>query len=91
VAGRAVNPGKGSGEVVASWSRGDAIHGFVVQHASDATNVATYAQPIPWTKSRFTLGALATNAVVSFRVAAIDPTSATGISPWTAWVVGNAK
>jgi hypothetical protein len=34
---------------------------------------------------------LASNATVSFRVAPIDPTSPTGIGPWTAWVVGNAK
>jgi hypothetical protein len=91
VAGLAVNPGKGSGEVVASWLRGNASRGFVVQHASDAGNPATYATPTPWTKTRFTLGGLATNAAVSFRVAAIDPTSATGTGPWTAWVLGNAR
>jgi hypothetical protein len=87
----AVNPGAGSGEVAASWLRGNARHGFVVQHATDAANPATYAPPMPWTKTRFTLGGLAPNATVSFRVAAIDPTSATGASPWSAWVVGNAR
>jgi hypothetical protein len=28
---------------------------------------------------------------VSFRIAAVDPKSPTGISPWSAWVLGNAR
>ncbi len=86
-----VNPGKGSGEAVASWTRGNALHGFVVQHATDAGNPASFSAPQAWTKSKFTLSGLATSATVSFRVAAIDPSSPTGQSPWSAWVVGNAR
>jgi hypothetical protein len=91
VASIAVQPGKASGEVTASWPRGNAHHGFVVQHATDPATPATVSPQIPWTKTRFTLSGLATNATVSFRVAPIDPTAASGIGPWTAWVAGSAK
>ena len=37
----AVNPGKVQGEVVSSWAKGLATHGFLVQHATDPTNAAT--------------------------------------------------
>jgi hypothetical protein len=91
LAGLVVNPGTVTGEIVSAWTRGNAFHGFVVQHATDPANPATVSPPIPWTKHRFTLGGLAAKATMSFRVAAIDPTSPTGIGPWTDWVVGNAK
>ena len=87
----AVNPGAGPGEAVGTWAKGVAIHGFVVQHATDPTNAATVSAPTPSTKVRFTLGGLPSGANVSMRVAAIDPASATGQSPWSAWVVGNAR
>ena len=87
----AVNPGTVPGEVVAKWTKGLAIHGFVVQHATDPTNAATISAPTPRTKRRFTLGGLTSGANVSLRVAAIDPASSTGQSPWSAWVVGNAR
>ena len=87
----AVNPGKVQGEVVAKWATGIATHGFVVQHATDPTNAATISVPIACTKARFTLDGMPSSANVSIRVAAIDPASSTGQSPWTAWVVGNAR
>jgi len=89
--GLSVNPGKLSGEVEAKWARGTAPHGFLVQHATDPTNAATLSSPMPWTKTKLMLSGLASSATVSFRVAAIDPSSATGIGPWTSWVVGNAR
>ena len=87
----AVDPGLLSGEVEATWSKGIAGHGFLVQHATDPTNAATVSASIAATKPRFALAGLPPNAVVSVRVAAIDPASPTGQSPWSAWVVGNAR
>ena len=87
----AVNPGKVLGEVVTTWEKGLATHGFLVQHATDPTNAATVSAYIPSTKPKLTLGSLPQGANVSVRVAAIDPASPTGMSPWTAWVVGNAR
>jgi len=89
--GLAVNPGTVPGEVVAKWTKGIAVHGFVVQHATDPTNAATISGSYPSTKPKFTLDGLTSNANVSVRVAAIDPASPTGQSPWSAWVVGNAR
>jgi hypothetical protein len=89
--GLVVSAGKLSGEAVAAWTRGDAGHGFVVQHATDANNAATYSAPVAWTKTRFPLSGLPAGGSVSFRVAAIDPSSSTGQSPWTAWTAGSAR
>ena len=86
-----VNPGTVLGEVVGKWAKGLATHGFVVQHATDPTSVATISAPVPSTRARFTLDGLPSSANVSLRVAAIDPSSPTGQSPWSAWVVGNAR
>lgn len=90
-AGLAVNPGKVTGEVVSKWEKGVAGHGFLVQHATDPTNPATVSPPIASTRASFTLGGMPSSANVSLRVAAIDPASSTGQSPWSAWVVGNAR
>jgi len=86
-----VNPGTLPGEVVSTWTKGVAIHGFLVQHATDPTNAATISPPIASTKPKLTLEGLTSNPNVSFPVAAIDPASPTGQSPWSAWVVGNAR
>jgi len=86
-----VNPGKVPGEVASTWDKGLAGHGFLVQHATDPTNAATVSASIPSTKPKFTLGGMPQGANVSIRVAAIDPASPTGMSPWTAWIVGNAR
>jgi hypothetical protein len=89
--GLAVNPGAAAGEVEVKWTKGVAIHGFVVQHATDPANATTVSASIPTTKPKLVLTGLASNASVSFRVAAIDPASPTGQSPWSAWVLGNAR
>ena len=87
----AVNPGTVGGDVEAKWLRGVARHGFLVQHATDPANAATVSPSIASTKSKFKLGGLPPNASISFRVAAIDPNAAAGQSPWSAWVLGNAR
>jgi hypothetical protein len=86
-----VHPGKVGGEVEAAWSRGNARHGFLVQHATDPATPATVSLPTACTKVTFKLDGLPSGANVSFRVAAIDPASSTGQSPWSAWVAGSAK
>jgi hypothetical protein len=79
------------GESTVKWVRGNAHHGFVVQHATDVANAATYSVPVPCTKSRFTLEAAVSASVVHFRVAAIDPSSKTGIGAWSDWVAGTVR
>jgi hypothetical protein len=89
--GLAAHPGKITGEVEASWTRGNAHHGFLVQHATDPTNPANVSLPQACTKATFKLDGIPSGASVSFRIAAIDPASATGQTAWTAWVAGSAK
>ncbi len=86
-----VNPGTVPGAVVSKWLKGLASHGFLVQHATDPTNAATFSAPTASTKTRFTLAGLTSGANVSMRVAAINPSSSTGQGPWSAWVTGNAR
>ena len=86
-----VNPGKDPGQIQAAWANGVAVHGFVAQHATDPNTAATISAGIPCTKPKLLVSGLTSGASLSFRVAAIDPTSATGMSPWSAWVVGNAR
>jgi hypothetical protein len=83
-----VKTGTVLGEVLTRWTKGVADHGFLLQHAADSATPATYSAAIPCTKARATLGGLTPGAPVSCRVAAIDPTSSTGMSPWSAWTIG---
>ncbi len=85
-----VKPGKAIGQVAASWPKGSARHGFVVQHGTDVANPATYATPVPCTATKFTLSGAQTGSNVSFRVAAVDPSSPTNQTAWSAWAVGVA-
>ena len=79
--------GNKPGEALAKWSRGGrARHGFVVQHATDATNPATYSAIAPTTKSKYALDGLPSGSIVYVRVAAIDPNEGEG--PWSQWVSG---
>jgi hypothetical protein len=89
--GLSVNPGVEPGEVVATWPKGIYGHGFVVQHATDPSNPATVSGSIPSTRPKFVLDGLPSKTNVNVRVAAIDPASSEGQSPWSAWVVGNAR
>jgi len=83
--------GTATGEAVFRWSRGDALHGFLVQHASDVTNPATVSAAVASTRSKFTLTGAPTGSVVHFRVAAIDPASPTGQTPWSDWIAGTVR
>ena len=78
------------GEVSVKWELGFARHGFIVQHATDVANPATYSLPVPSTKSKFKLEGLTSNSVVHVRVAAIDPASPSGQSPYCDWVIATA-
>ena len=84
--GLAGTPGTGNGEVDLAWAKGTAIHGWLVQYATDPSNPTTVSAAIPSTKRKLTLSGLPHGVNVSFRVAAIDSASPTGLSPWSAWV-----
>jgi hypothetical protein len=84
-------PGTGNGEVTLTWTRGNAIHGWLVQYATDPANPASFSTPSPSTKRKLTLNGLPHSANLSFRVAAIDPASPTGMTPWSAWVVATVR
>jgi hypothetical protein len=73
------------GEVVVKWEMGDAKHGFIVQRAPDVANPATISAPIPCTRAKYTLKGV-TAGSMHLRVAAIDPASELGQSPWSDWV-----
>jgi len=79
--------GSASGEAIFTWIRGAARRGFIVQHASDVANQATYSAIKACTKTKYTLKGV--TAPVCFRIAAIDPSVSEGQSPWTAWVAGS--
>jgi len=90
--GLATSPGAMPGESQLTWPKGLAIHGFVVQHATDTGNPATYSPSIPCSKTKFTLtSAGPSGSSVYFRLAAIDPHAALGQSPWSAWVAGTVR
>jgi hypothetical protein len=83
--------GKDAGTVQAKWTRGNATHGFVVQHATDPANPATFSTPQTWTKSKYTLGGLPSGSNVYFRVAAVDPRATSALGPFAAWASGTAR
>jgi len=83
-------PGSSAGEVDASWDETVNRHGFMLQHASDPANAATYSPFIPCTVGSFTLGGQVSAATVYFRVAAIDPSQPTHLTAWSPWVAGTA-
>jgi hypothetical protein len=79
------------GEATVKWARGVTRHGFLVQHATDVANQATYSVPVACTKSKYTLTGAASLSVVHFRVAAIDPSSSTGQSAWSDWIAATVR
>ena len=84
-------PGKAVGQAVVSWLKGSARHGFVVQHGTDVANAASYSAPIPCTATKCTLSGAPSGSNVYFRVAAIDSSSPTGQTAWSAWVSGTVR
>ena len=91
VAGLVSKLGKVAGETIVEWERGDARHGFLVQHATDVTNTATYSTPQACTKVKIALDGLPSGSVVNVRVCAIDPTQKTGQAPWSAWIAATVR
>jgi len=79
------------GEAIVKWDRGGAKHGFLVQHATNSADPATISPAIPCTKTTFKLQGLTTASTVQVRVAAIDPASPTGHSPWSEWITATAR
>jgi hypothetical protein len=80
------------GQATVKWPRGLAKHGFLVQHATDVANQATYSPLLPCTKTKYTLGGLTpSGSSVFFRVAAVDPHAASGMSPWSVWVSATVR
>jgi hypothetical protein len=86
------SPGATAGQATWKWPRGNARHGFLVQHATDVANAATYSPQLACTKTRYTLGGLApSGSTVSLRVAAVDPHAPTAQSPWSVWVSATVR
>jgi hypothetical protein len=71
---------------VVAWQRGNVRNGFLVQYAVDVADPATYSATIPCSKTKFKIAGERSSTIVHFRVAAIDTTSPTGMSPWSDWV-----
>jgi hypothetical protein len=86
-----VSPAAVSGGVVVKWVKGVAQHGFLVQHATDPNTPSTYSAVVACTKQKLAVTGLPAASTISFRVAAIDPASSTGQSPWSAWVAGSVR
>jgi hypothetical protein len=86
-----VRMGKNVGEVIAAWKRGQARSGFVVQHATDPHNTATYSANLPSTKSTCTLSGFPSGTVVHVRVAAVDPAAQLTTNLWSDWASGTAR
>jgi hypothetical protein len=66
-------------------------NGFMVQHATDTADPATYSAPIPCSKRSFQLPGQTPGATIYFRVLAQDPTLPGGQTAWTAWVAAIAS
>jgi hypothetical protein len=79
-------PATVAGEAAISWQRGTARHGFLVQRATDTANAGTYSAVIPCTKTKYKTEGEKSSTTVYLRVAAIDPTTPAGLSPWSDWV-----
>jgi hypothetical protein len=79
-------PGEAAGEAIVTWQRGIARHGFLVQRATDPADPTTYSVPVPCTKTKYKTDGEKPETLAHFRVTAIDPTSASGIGPWSDWV-----
>jgi hypothetical protein len=72
--------------VVVAWDKTKGADGYVVQHATDPADPATYAAPAICKRTRFALPGQALAATIHFRVAAIDPDLPGGQSEYAPWV-----
>jgi hypothetical protein len=74
------------GTAIVEW---DTMHGrfdFLVQHATDPNNPATFAEPVVSSKSTFRLPGQARGATIYFRVQTLDAKLPGGKTDWTPWV-----
>lgn len=92
VEGLTTSPGSEMGEASAKWLKGRARNGFLVQHCTSPADPATCSGSIACTRTKYTLtGAGASGTSVYFRIAAVDPLSLTGQTPWTGWVAATVR
>lgn len=74
------------GEAHGQWNKPLHKHDFMVQHATEPSNPATYSTPVVVSKTTFKLAGQIPGATVYLRVLTIDPKLPTGQSEFTAWV-----
>lgn len=74
------------GTAAAEWDTMYGKYGFLVQHAADPANAATYAEPVVSSKSTFKLAGQVRGATIYFRVLTLDPKLPGGKTDWTPWV-----
>jgi hypothetical protein len=74
------------GTAIAEWDTVHGRHDFMVQHATDQHDAATFAEPVVSSKSTFKLPGQTRGATIYFRVQALDPKLPGGKTDWTPWV-----
>jgi hypothetical protein len=72
--------------VVMAWDRTKGADGYMVQHATNPADPATYAAPAMCKRTRFALPGQTLAATLYFRVLALDPALPDGQSAYTPWV-----
>ena len=68
------------------WTTRRGNHGFMVQHATDPTDAATFSAPIMSSRGTFELTGQTPGATIHVRVLALDPSLPTGQTEYTPWV-----
>ena len=71
--------------LVVAWDKTTQRHGYMVQHATNPNDAATYAAPVMCTKARFELPGQTLAATIHLRVLALDPSLPGGQTEYTAW------
>jgi hypothetical protein len=71
---------------VVAWTPNKGGDGYLLQHATNMNDPATYTPPIMCTRARFALPGQALAATLYFRVLALDPGLPGGQSEYTAWL-----
>ena len=79
-------PGKLPGQAVVKWDPGVRGHrGYCVQHGTDAATAATTI-PVICARRRYEITGASPASAIQFRVAAVDSSSATGLTAWSPWI-----
>lgn len=71
---------------VVVWDRVKGSDGYLVQHATNPADPATYAQPVMCKRARFALPGQMLAGTLHFRVLSLDPALPGGQSDYCAWV-----